>query len=97
MRPSREVADKEEREAALLWLSRSFAQKRTHHHGNPFHNLMFELKDDHSAGCRCQDGGHIQSFDLWFAHWGPDADLRDWMQSDFGVDIDTEPIPRYIA
>ena len=97
MRPSREVADKEEREAALLWLSRSFAQKRTHYLGNPYQGSLLSIKDDHSAGCNCQSGMGIQSFCLCIAKWGSDRVMRDYLLADFGVDIDTEPIPRYIA
>jgi hypothetical protein len=91
----RVVADKEEREAALLWLSRSFAQKRLHYHANPYHNLLFSLKPDHSAGCNCQSGTGIRSFCLWIAEWGSDNVMRDYLLTDFGVDIDTEPLRHY--
>jgi hypothetical protein len=92
----RAIADKEEREAALLWLDRSFAQKQARPHSNPYHGELFSIKDDHAVGC-CQDGGNIQSFDVWIHDQGPDNSMRDWLQESFDIDIFTVDAPRWVA
>lgn len=92
----REVADKEEREAALLWLKRSFAQ-RQYHTGNPYGNEMFEFKVDHSASCACEDGEDpcLLSGSVVYWNWDPGENL--YYKHLCGVDIEAEERPQWIA
>jgi hypothetical protein len=82
---------RDESEAAVRWLERSFAQRKNRNRSNPYYNSLIETYPDHKETCTCEQNGQ------WFSRATSKVDWKDWEEHRwFGIKR-SEELPRYLA